>query len=321
MNKLYKLFFAVSIVMAGASAATLFFGTTFAHAQSVITSGPTTPANVTAMVNRSNQVYVQWNASTETSTPVIGYYLYRNGTMIANTPGYPYYTDSVAAGAYSYTVAAYDKNGLVSPLSNPTQTVTVQNDTVAPTQPGALVASISTSSVGLSWAASTDNFGVIGYYIYKNGSRLITSAPITGTSYLDTNLSEGTSYTYSVVAYDAVGNISTPTPVVNVTTIFDVQAPTVPQGLIAKAISSNEIDLAWKPSMDNVQVVGYEIYRNGSMVATTASTSYNDMGLSAGTSYGYFVYAYDEAGNISVQGPNAGASTFPPGHNPSINSY
>jgi chitodextrinase len=297
-------------------AAAMFITVGNARAQQVTSTGPTIPTAVNASVNRSNQVYVSWNPSTETSTPVIGYYLYRNGTLIANTPGYTFYTDTPTAGIYSYTVSAYDRNGLTSSQSAPTTNVNVVADTIAPTTPTGLVASISSSSVSLSWTASTDNFGVIGYYIYKNGSKLITNTPITGTSYLDSGLQEGNSYTYSVVAYDAAGNLSNPTPAINVTTIFDVQAPTAPQGLSAKTISPSEIDLTWQPSTDNVFVSGYYVYRNGTKIATTASTTYNDTALIAGTNYGYSVYAYDEVGNVSVQGAGASAATFAADHTP-----
>jgi chitodextrinase len=300
------------------ASAVIFLVTTVAtHAQSVTSAvGPTIPKSVQAKVTASNQVYVSWNASSETSTPVVGYYLYRNGTMVADTPGFTYYTDAPGAGLYSYTVTSYDGNGRTSAQSAPTSNVSVAVDTIPPTAPTGLVASISTSSVALVWAPSTDNFGVIGYYITRNGSRLITKTPITGTSYLDSGLSEGMTYTYSVVAYDAAGNLSSATPAISVETTFDVQPPSAPQGLTATAVSPTEIDLTWQPSTDNEEVSGYYLYRNNTKIASVASTSYNDIGLTAGTTYGYSVYAYDEAGNVSVQGPNAGATTLPADHTP-----
>lgn len=305
----------VSLVVVMSAIAILFIGATAVHAQQV--AGPTVPQGISASVNQSNQVYVSWNPSTETSTAVVGYYLYRNGSLIANTPGFTFYTDSPSAGAYAYSVAAYDAQGTISLRSVSTPTVSVIADNTPPSTPaGGLVASISSSSVALSWGASTDNFAVIGYYVYRNGVKLLTSSPISGTSYLDSGLSEGNTYVYSVVAYDAAGNLSAPTDPVTVKTIFDVQAPTAPQGIIAKAVSSNEIDVSWQPATDNIIVSGYRLYRDGNLITTIASTSYNDTGLTAGTNYGYSVYAYDEVGNTSMQGPSANAATFAPDYTP-----
>ena len=82
-----------------------------------------------------------------------------------------------------------------------------------PTDPTGLSALISNSNtVSLAWTASTDNIGVTGYGIYRNGQNIFTvsnpdgSAPAP-TTYLDKNVPPG-SYTYQVVALDEVGNKS-----------------------------------------------------------------------------------------------------------------
>jgi chitodextrinase len=305
----------INIVLAGAFVLTsIFVMGRMAHAQQAGANGPTIPVGLSAAVNQSNQVFISWGASTETSTPVVGYYLYRNGMQIANTPGNTFYTDNVPGGIYAYTVTAYDGNGNVSAQSVSSGNVTVLPDYIAPTVPTGLVVTPSSSSISLSWNASTDNFAVIGYYIYRNGEMINNTTTISGTTYLDSGLSEGASYTYAVVAYDAVGNISNRTTPVMAKTIFDVLLPSAPQGLSAKAISPTEIDLSWQPATDNVKVAGYLIYQNGVQLVDTGSvsTTYASTGLSAGTTYGYGVYAYDEVRNVSLQGPQAGASTFPP---------
>jgi chitodextrinase len=79
-------------------------------------------------------------------------------------------------------------------------------DTTAPSVPTNLLATpVSSSAINLSWTASTDNVGVTGYKIYRNGSQIGTSG---GVSYSDTGLLASTSYTYTVSAYDAAGNQS-----------------------------------------------------------------------------------------------------------------
>src|SRR3979490_2306340 len=79
----------------------------------------------------------------------------------------------------------------------------------------------------------------------------------------------------------------------------DTTPPTVPTGLVAVAISPTQIRLTWNPSTDNVGVTGYIVRRNGVQIATPATTSYADTGLSVGT-YSYTVAARDAAGNISA---------------------
>ena len=81
----------------------------------------------------------------------------------------------------------------------------------------------------------------------------------------------------------------------------DTTSPSAPTDLIATAVSTSEIDLSWNASTDNVGVAGYDVYRNGSEIGTTANTSYQDTGLGTGTGYSYTVAAYDAAGNVSAQ--------------------
>jgi hypothetical protein len=83
---------------------------------------------------------------------------------------------------------------------------TVQADTTPPTVPTGLSAvAASSSQINLSWNASTDNVGVTGYNVYRGGTLIGTS---TTTAYSDTGLSASTTYTYTVAAFDAAGNIS-----------------------------------------------------------------------------------------------------------------
>src|SRR5207244_5810305 len=87
------------------------------------------------------------------------------------------------------------------------------------------------------------------------------------------------------------------------------QAPTVPTGLTATAVSTSQINLSWTASTDNVGVTGYKIFRNTVQVGTATTTSYSDTRLSASTTYTYTVLAYDAAGNNSAQSAPASATT------------
>jgi len=89
----------------------------------------------------------------------------------------------------------------------------------------------------------------------------------------------------------------------------DTQAPSVPQNLNATAASQSQIDLTWPASTDNIGVNGYRIFRDGTEIATAASTTYSNTGLTASTTYQYTVTAYDAAGNESNPSASASATT------------
>jgi chitinase len=115
------------------------------------------------------------------------------------------------------------------------------------------------------------------------------------------------------------GGANTTSPVVNITVNAspDTTAPSVPAGLASPSQTTNSIALSWSASTDNAGgsgVAGYDVYRNGSLVGSSTSTSYTDTGLAAATSYQYRVRARDNAGNASAQ---SGAVTVSTRSNPS----
>jgi hypothetical protein len=89
----------------------------------------------------------------------------------------------------------------------------------------------------------------------------------------------------------------------------DTTPPSAPTNLAAGTTTVSSVPLTWTASTDNVGVTGYNIYRNGTQVGTSATTSYNDTGLAASTSYSYTVKAYDAAGNVSAASNTATATT------------
>ncbi|MDO8592676.1 MAG: cytochrome b5 domain-containing protein [bacterium] len=91
----------------------------------------------------------------------------------------------------------------------------------------------------------------------------------------------------------------------------DTAAPSVPAGLAAAAVSTSQINLSWTASTDNVEVSGYKIYRGGAQIATTTAPVYNNIGLTASTTYNYQFSAFDAAGNVSGLSNLAGATTLP----------
>jgi chitodextrinase len=150
---------------------------------------------------------------------VAGYRVFRNGTQIGGDLGASTltYSDTTVVGGttYSYTVKAFDAAGNISAASN-TATITV--DTTPPTAPGSPSATgVTDSLVKVTWTASTDNVGVTGYQIFRGGAQIGTVGGST-LQYSDSTVAPATSYTYTVKAVDAAGNVSAATASATVTT-------------------------------------------------------------------------------------------------------
>ena len=172
-------------------------------------------------------------------------------------------------------------------------------DTQAPSSPTNLSSSGTTeTTTTLSWAASADNVGVTGYEVFQNGSSIGT---VNGTSATVNGLTAATTYSFYVRATDAAGNVSGNSNTINVTTNTppDTQAPSSPTNLSASGTTQTSTNLSWSASTDNVGVAGYDVYRNGSNIGNTANTYYVVTGLTASTTYSFYVRAKDVAGNVS----------------------
>jgi len=90
----------------------------------------------------------------------------------------------------------------------------------------------------------------------------------------------------------------------------DTQAPTAPTNLAASSITQTTATLSWTASTDNVGVTGYDVYINGSLLGTSTTTSYNATGLTAATTYSFYVKARDAAGNVSVASNTINVTTL-----------
>jgi hypothetical protein len=81
-------------------------------------------------------------------------------------------------------------------------------ESVPPTPPANLAATaLDSATIQLTWSGSTDNVGVVGYKVMRNGQQ-VTTLYSTDTSYVDSGLDDGMTYSYQVRAFDAAGNNS-----------------------------------------------------------------------------------------------------------------
>jgi YVTN family beta-propeller protein len=225
---------------------------------------------------------------------------------------------SVTGSPFSVTASVFDGDVTVSVSFS--WTITAAPDTTAPSAPTGLSAVASSGTqINLSWEASSDNVGVTGYQIERcQGAGCSTFAPLTaisGTTFSNTGLANGTSYSYRVRATDAAGNLSSYSGVATAATP-DTSAPTAPTSLAASATSSSQISLSWGAATDNVGVTGYRLERcqgagcgTFSQVATPAGTAYTDSGVSPNTSYSYRVRGADAAGNLGAYSNTVSATT------------
>ena len=165
-------------------------------------------------------------AITETGSLPSSVTLKDNGNGTATLSGTP---ATGTAGSYPLTITA--TNGVGTPATQ-SFSLTVQADTQPPTTPSNLTATaVSGTQINLSWTASTDNVGVTSYLIEScQGASCSSFAQIatsSGTTYSNTALTAGASYSYRVRATDAAGNLSSYSNVATATT------PTTIPGLVA----------------------------------------------------------------------------------------
>jgi parallel beta-helix repeat protein len=216
---------------------------------------------------------------------------------------------------YRFTIRKYEPSGSLSSTATYVYPQTKScPDTQPPSAPQGLTATGQTqTSISVSWSASTDNVGVAGYHLYRNGVK-IDSTSATGFTF--GGLSCGTSYTLAVEAHDAADNRSAKSNVVVATTACpDTTPPSTPTGLSASNVSQTGLTLTWNASSDNVGVAGYDVYRNNTKMVTVTSTSSDQGGLACGTSYTFAVEAFDVAGNRSPRAPlntSTSACSAPP---------
>ncbi len=264
---------------------------------------------------------VTLSATASDNTAVTKVEFYIDSTLVNTDTSSPYSyswsSKSVTNDTHRVTAKAYDAAGNIGTASN---TVTVQNgDVDSPTTPGNVSASATAyNAVKVQWSASTDNVGVTGYSIIRNGVPVATVGAVT--SYNDSGLNAATTYQYQVAAMDAAGNKSTASTPISVTTPSpvtpDTQAPTVPGSLAATVVSSSQVNLTWSASTDNIGVAAYDVYRaTGSdaaqKIASVTTTSYGDANLAANTTYNYYLKARDSAGNTSAASNTIPAQTEP----------
>jgi chitodextrinase len=235
----------------------------------VISAFSAVPATITA----GSTATLSWSVSNATSVTIDhGVGDVTGLTAVRVTP-----TSTV-----TYTLTATNDAGVSSsqtPLTvepvTPPPPVPSPSDTEAPSVPSGLSSFQSGSQIDLSWLPSTDNVAVAGYAIYRDGVLIGSTG---ATAYADTGLSAGTSYVYTVAAYDAIGNTSDKSAGLSVRTQSFSSAP---------YYSTNFQDVG-SPLSDN------GMWLNGRQVGVDWTDVWTLPGLAHGTQSGSGAY-YDDS--------------------------
>ncbi|MDZ4814044.1 MAG: glycosyl hydrolase family 18 protein [Pseudomonadota bacterium] len=187
----------------------------------------TAPSNGQSFTAGSN-ITVSANAQDSDGT-VASVQFFRGTTSLGVDSSAPYSVvwNGATAGSYALTARATD-NGSASTTSA-TVNITVNGggtDTTPPGVPSGLNSpSLTSSSISLSWNASSDNAGgsgVAGYDVYRDGALVGSPA---GTSFTNSGLTAATNYAYRVRARDNAGNASAQSGAITART-RDIDPPT-----------------------------------------------------------------------------------------------
>jgi chitinase len=192
-------------------------------------------------------------------------------------------------------------------------TATFMVETTPPTRPPNLRAEdIAQTRITLRWGRSSDNVGVTGYEVARDGNPIDTTNYST-THKVVTDLAPDTTYHFRVRAKDTAGNWSAPAEIpVRTSPGPDTTPPTAPIGLRVVSQSGRTLAIAWEAASDNVGVAGYkgefycgegvQLWPAFDKVATTATTVTAPKVMD---NYCAFrekylrVRAFDAAGNVS----------------------
>jgi fibronectin type 3 domain-containing protein len=264
--------------------------------RSATPSAPATAPGAPALnsaTGSEGSIALAWSApASDGGSAITGYRIYRGSTsggetVLTTTSGpTTSFTDTgVGAGAtYYYQVSAVNSVGEGPRSGERSATTPATGDSIAPSTPYNMTTLLTgTTQVVIDWANSTDNVGVTGYQVYRDGSFVGT---VTTSWFIDSDLAASTTHTYQVRAVDAAGNRSAASITLSATTtaygIFDTLGSLA--GVVFNA---------------NGDVVSNAVVK----VGTNKSTRTNSSGV--------WMFVIMPAGNWSVTATSTSSATVP----------
>lgn len=196
-----------------------------------------------------------------------------NGNVLATLSASPYTETGIMPGTeYVRKITALSSTyGNSAPA---TVTYLSESKLAAPTN---LKAAYTAARTTLSWNAVS---GATSYTVSRNGTAV---ASVTSPGYADNQAGAGTGFTYTVVAKASGRWDSDPA---SITTSNRPQLPNVTN--LSASQTASSVTLSWTGAAN---ATGYDVYRDGVKLGSTAETTYTDETAETGTTYQYTVYA------------------------------
>lgn len=270
----------------------------------------TAPTNLTATPG-DREITLTWSGITGATSYKVFRATTSNGqttTAIATASGTSFTNTGLTNGtAYFYKVAAVNATGQ-SPLS----AEATATPTTSLTAPANFTATAGDSKVTLTWAAVT---GATSYRVFRgatsNGQGTTAIASPSGTTYTNTGLTNGTDYFYKVASVNSGGQ----SPMSVEVKVTPLAIPVAPTGLTTSG-GDRTITLSW-PAVAGA--TSYNVYRgtttNGQattpIAADVTATTFQDTGLTNGTTYYYKLTAKNASGEGARSAAVAGTPVSP----------
>jgi fibronectin type 3 domain-containing protein len=248
-------------------------------------------------------ISLTWTAATAAET----YQIFRNSSPITSTSNTNYTDTSVNPGqTYTYKITATNSGG--STDSN-TKSIDVSN-TVCPAAAPAISATATcvagppfAPAVHVAWSAVPF---ATSYVVNRSGTPISAVLPADATSFDDTNVSGGQTYSYSVTASNSQGSATSASAQATVANVPCLPNPPGPFSASANAGCDNSAPVAHVSWTTSSSATSYVVNRNGNPISPSFSSStaqFNDTTVISGQSYTYTVTAGNASGTATTSSP------------------
>jgi hypothetical protein len=269
---------------------------------------------LTSAVRGDGRVNLTWTEPSAGSSPIQGYRVY-----VGNASGGEAFSQQVGGTSaavtgltngvtYYFQVTAFNGAG-EGPRSNELSAKPAK----VPNAPTGFVGQRGNGEALLTWVASVDNGDPVVNYTIKRFDRLLAATTVIDTvgnvtTFADTGLVNGNTYSYNVTAWNAVGQGPSASPYVVVTPAILPGQP-----VVTAARGNGTVTLSWPPpDSGGPPITAYSVYRgtvSGAEVFILNTTSpYNNTGLTNGVVYYYQVTAW----NVVGEGPRSNETSATP---------
>ena len=279
---------------------------------------PSAPTNVVG-VRGNGQVTVYWTAPNNGGSVITNYRITSNSGEFADVGNV---TTGVVTGltngtAYTFTVVATNKNGDSLP-SSPSESVTPTDSVSVPDPPTSVSGVPGNAEVTVSWTAPYDGgLEITNYRITSSPGSFIADVSGNLTTGVVTGLTNGTAYTFTVVATNGFGDSSPSSPSESVTPTESGSVPDPPTS-VSGVPGNAEVTVSWTAPYDGgLEITSYRITSNtGEFTDVSGNVTTGIVtGLTNGTAYTFTVVATNAIGDSS---PSSASSPVTPATVPDV---